>query len=48
VEAADIALGVTKEWLLTNGDAVDRVVFVTRRLRDEEAYSCLMLAYFPL
>lgn len=48
VEAADIALGVTREWLLTNGDAVDRVVFVTRRPQDEEAYSCLMLAYFPL
>ena len=48
VEAADIALGTTRAWLLTNHDTVDRIVFVTRRPRDEEAYGFLMLTYFPL
>ena len=50
VEAADVALATTRQWLLTgsNADHVDRIVFVTRRARDEEAYGFLMLAYFPL
>ena len=43
-----MALGTTRAWLLTNQDTVDRIVFVTRRPRDEEAYGFLMLAYFPL
>ncbi len=48
VEATDIALGVVREWLASHGNSVDRVVFVTRRPKDEEAYGFLMLAYFPL
>ena len=48
VEAADIALSTVRDWLLHNLDSVDRVVFVTRRARDEEVYSLLLLVYFPL
>ena len=50
VEAADIALSTVRDWLLTgcNADSVDRIVFVTRKANDEEAYGFLMLSYFPL
>ncbi len=48
VEAADIATGTVREWLTRNTDAVDRIVFVTRTPKDEEAYGFLMLTYFPL
>lgn len=50
VEAADVALATVREWLLNdkNSDTVDRIVFVTRRLCDEEVYALLMLTYFPL
>lgn len=39
-----------REWLLTdsNRDQVDRIVFVTRTARDEEAYELLMSVYFPV
>lgn len=49
-EAADIALRTVHEWLVTNGnyDKIDRIIFVTRRVKDEEAYSTLMLKYFPV
>ena len=49
VEAADIALSTVRRWLLTDShwQSVDRVVFVTRRPKDEEAYGTLMLALFP-
>ena len=45
VEAGDVAV---RAWLLEHPQAVDRVVFVTRTARNEEVYSKLMLAYFPL
>ena len=50
VEAADIAIATVREWLLEgqNAESIDRIVFVTRRLCDEEAYAILMLTYFPL
>ena len=48
VEAADIALAVVKDCLENNASSFDRIVFVTRRVRDEEAYGFLMLVYFPL
>ena len=50
LEAADIATATVREWLLTrdNLDRVDRVVFVTRTARDEEAYELLMSVYFPI
>ena len=47
VEAADVALTSTRRWLLAHSQAVDRIMFVTRRPRDEEAYGWLMLALFP-
>ena len=51
VEAADVAIATVRAWLLSNPmnlESVDRVVFVTRRLCDEECYATLMLTYFPL
>ena len=48
VEAADVALTTCRRWLLSHPQALDRVVFVTRRPRDEEAYGWLMLQLFPL
>ena len=49
VEAADIALSTCRQWLLTgaHSQSLDRIVFVTRRPRDEEAYGTLMLTLFP-
>ena len=51
VEAADVAIATVRAWLLSdpgNMESIDRIVFVTRRLCDEECYAILMLAYFPL
>eukprot|EP00731_Ephydatia_muelleri_P023545 Em0015g1128a len=50
VEAADVALSTVREWLLTgkNAECIDRIIFVTRRSCNEEAYSTLMLSYFPV
>lgn len=48
VEAADVALTTCRQWLLTHSQALDRIVFVTRRPRDEEAYGWLMLQLFPI
>lgn len=50
VEAANVALGTVKEWLLTeeNYNLIDRIVFAVRRSRDEESYYRLMLRYFPI
>ena len=49
-EAANVALSTVRQWLLTDGnyDKIDRVIFVTRTVKDEEAYSTLMLKYFPV
>ena len=49
VEAADVAIATVREWLLVdnNAECVDRIVFVTRKLCDEESYALLMLTYFP-
>ena len=48
-EAADVALSSVRSWLLEgdNLEHVDRVVFVTRKARDQEAYAGLMMVYFP-
>ena len=50
LEAADIALATVRKWLLTDDHHgnMERVVFVTRRLKDEEVYAMLMLQYFPV
>ena len=51
IEAADVAIATVREWLLsdpTNLESVDRIVFVTKRLCDEECYASLLLTYFPL
>lgn len=49
LEAADLALATVRRWLLSDDNhcKMERVVFVTRRLKDEEAYATLMLRYFP-
>lgn len=51
VEAADVAIATVRAWLLgdpMNLESIDRIVFVTRRLCDEECYATLMLTYLPL
>ena len=50
VEAANVVLSTVREWLLTdeNCDKMERIIFVTRTVKDEEAYSTLMLKYFPV
>lgn len=50
MEAADVALSTVHQWLNSddNEDKIDRIVFVTRTARDEEAYGFLMLVYFPI
>ena len=49
LEAADIALNAVREWLLLDNhhSNMERIVFVTRKLRDEEIYSTLMRYIFP-
>lgn len=48
VEAANAACSTVREWLLKNsGSGMERIIFVTRNTRDEEAYCTLMLKYFP-
>ena len=48
VEAGNVALSTVREWLATDNNRllVDRIVFVTRKVRDEEVYSTLMKLYF--
>ena len=48
VEAGDVALSTVRQWLTTNNNCslVDRIVFVTRKVKDEEVYSTLMKLYF--
>ena len=49
VEAADVVLSTVREWLLDgNHSNIDRIVFVVRKLGDEEAYANLMMIYFPV
>ena len=48
IEAANVALTTVGEWLKTNHTKIERIVFVTRKPRDEEAYSTLMLKYYPV
>ena len=49
VEAAGIALTAVRQWLLQDNhhEDITRVVFVTRKVRDEEVYSTLMRHMFP-
>lgn len=50
LEAGDIALTTVQQWLLADDhhDNIDRVIFVTRKLNDEEIYSTLMRCMFPV
>ncbi len=49
IEAAHIALLTVHSWLVTDDryKNIERIVFVTRKVRDEEIYSTLMRRIFP-
>ena len=47
VEAANVACSTVRNWLIQNASEMERIIFVTRNTRDEEAYYTLMLKYFP-
>jgi len=47
VHATNIVLDVTRKWLESNREKVDRIIFCTYTVRDEAVYQALLPAYFP-
>eukprot|EP01125_Pyxidicula_operculata_P013799 TRINITY_DN4579_c0_g1_i1.p1 TRINITY_DN4579_c0_g1~~TRINITY_DN4579_c0_g1_i1.p1 ORF type:complete len:262 (-),score=35.35 TRINITY_DN4579_c0_g1_i1:144-869(-) len=47
IPATHVALAAVREWLEKNQSKVDRVIFVTFKLRHQAVYEQLMPVYFP-
>lgn len=48
VEACQIALRSVREWLTTNSDKIDRIIFCVYSLKNEAAYQTLLPSFFPI